>query len=551
MIIESFTIRNYRSIKSLEIRGLAPLNVFFGKNNVGKSNILRALHLAFYCLRNDRIYLPDTMFYNRNIYRPIEVTVDLKLGELFRAIENTWVALRGQIDSVHSVLAGDEDIFRAIVEDVDQFLLVSESFVPLERLRLSMELNYNEETCDMGMCIADLQSDYSFDYGKYRMLYKQLRQTISNKVNDKIAALTKTTISELAPFGLRSERVGDCLMRLGHEALGPSAQGSEYLEAYLDRSIAELEDPGQRRAAFDAVSMYKEKLAEQSHRPQLMPFAKTFALVEGYFKGISDNFILIPNKEYFPKGPLSKKEANGEHIQLFDVDRFKDRLASLIESPGKRERELIQRFNSVFSTSYGDLGELEIRKFRDEVFAIFDTGFSALPIENQGLGIQDLFLYLANVILFDSAIKAIEEPEGGLSAENQRILHGVLEDVCSASDTQLLISSHSEEFETLNSYVIEMGSEGTEETSRRQREQDYEEKIQGVLVKRRLAQEKEEYEAALRELAERQIMIDILRYISDLPEHREVDPKEISDALGYDKQKVQEVLTQVLKARLA
>ncbi|MBC8521563.1 MAG: AAA family ATPase, partial [Methanomicrobia archaeon] len=71
MKIVAFTIKNYRSIKELKIENLNPANVFFGKNNVGKSNILRGLHLAFSCLKNDEIFLPDTMFYKRDIYKPI------------------------------------------------------------------------------------------------------------------------------------------------------------------------------------------------------------------------------------------------------------------------------------------------------------------------------------------------------------------------------------------------------------------------------------------------------------------------------------------------
>ncbi|MBC8521310.1 MAG: AAA family ATPase, partial [Methanomicrobia archaeon] len=204
----------------------------------------------------------------------------------------------------------------------------------------------------------------------------------------------------------------------------------------------------------------------------------------------------------------------------------------------------------IWSRSYKDFGELEIRKFREEVFAIFDTGFTALPIENQGLGIQDLFLYLAHIVLFDSAIIAIEEPEGGLSAENQRTLYNIIDDVYSRSDKQIFISSHSEEFETPNSYIIEMSKEGTKEISRREKEKEYEEKIDGILVKRRLEREKEQYEAILREVTEREITLDILNYISKLGDEEKVDAQKISDELGYKKEKVEEVLKEIVGRRI-
>jgi AAA15 family ATPase/GTPase len=111
MKIEAFTIRNYRSIKELKINNSNPVNVFFGKNNVGKSNILRGLHLAFFCLKNDEIFLPDTMFYNRNIYKPIEITIDLVLEEDFHDTEKVSNALREGLEQIHAALAYAPEIF--------------------------------------------------------------------------------------------------------------------------------------------------------------------------------------------------------------------------------------------------------------------------------------------------------------------------------------------------------------------------------------------------------------------------------------------------------
>ena len=195
------------------------------------------------------------------------------------------------------------------------------------------------------------------------------------------------------------------------------------------------------------------------------------------------------------------------------------------------------------------MGELEIRKFREEVFAIFDTGFTSLPIESQGQGVQDLFLYLTHIILFDSAIIAIEEPEGGLSTENQRILHGIIEDVYSRRDKQIFIASHSEEFESPNSYVIEMGRDGTREIGRMEHEIEYERKIDEVLIKRRLEEEKERYQALLKEITERQTTLDVLNYIDKLESEEEINAQKISSELGYKEETVQEVLKEILKER--
>ena len=50
--IESISISNFRSFKekkfSKNLKQLTSMNIFTGKNNAGKTNILRAIHLFFF-----------------------------------------------------------------------------------------------------------------------------------------------------------------------------------------------------------------------------------------------------------------------------------------------------------------------------------------------------------------------------------------------------------------------------------------------------------------------------------------------------------------------
>ena len=537
MKIGAFTIKNYRSIKELKIENLNPVNVFFGKNNVGKSNILRGLHLAFFCLKSDEMFLPDTMFYNRNIYKPIEITVDLILGEDFYDTEKVSNALRDGIEQIHSALAYAPEIFEDSEKEVEQFIEKSESFKPLKKLSLKVHLDYNEETTDIDVLIEDLESNYRFDYKKYQILYEKLKRTIQERINDKMERLGESVLSRL-PSSLVAKEYFSVLK---HPVSAEDVEFRHYMDR-LKSYVKDMQDTNKKGEIFSLIEQYEKTFHDLDIRTGT--FSKTFNVVKEYFGKISDNFILIPNKEYFSKGPFVEK--GGKQIEIFDINRFYDKLASLIESPGKKERELIKKFNGIWSRSYRDFGELEIRKFQKRVFAIFDTGFNALPIENQGLGIQDMFLYLAYMILLDPAIIAIEEPEGGLSTENQITLHNIIEDVYSGSDKQIFISSHSKEFETPSSYIIEMGKGGTREISRKEEEKEYEEKIEGILINRKLAEEKEQYEALLREVTEREITLDILNYISKLGDEEKVDAQKISDALGYKKKKVKEVLSEIL-----
>ena len=548
MRIEAFTIRNYRSIKELKIENLNPVNVFFGKNNVGKSNILRGLHLAFFCLKSDRIFLPDTMFCNRNIYKPIEIVVDLILEEDFHDTEKARNALEEGIENIRSAVINEKLTLTDIMMSIEQFIEKSESFKRVNKLRLKMYLDYKDETSNIGVTIEDLESDYQFDYGNYKLLYRRLKERFKEKMREQRKKIYNDLLSELSLLGIDKEELSPFSLYT------PTDEVIAHLKFLIGHDIPlkgtvggtswKTRDHDKIKRASLLLDRYKEIFQRHEDDTLAEPFSKTFNIVKEYFDKISDSFILIPNRGYFPKGPFT--ERGGERIEIFDVNRFNAELDSRIYSPRRKEREHLQKLSDIFSRYYGDFGELVFRKFQERMLAIFDTGFTAFPIEDQGQGIQDLYLYLAHMILFDSAIIAIEEPEGGLSTENQRALHNIIEDVYAGSDKQIFISSHSEEFETPSSYIIEMSKEGTKEISRREEEREYEEKIEGILLNRRLEQEKEQYEALLREVTEREITLDILNYISKLGDEETVDAQKISRDLGYKKEKVEEVLSEII-----
>lgn len=100
MKIESFHIKGFKSIKDLRVDNLSAMNVFFGLNDVGKSNIFQALSLwqrAFYhdarSIRFEDIE-PNfgKHFFHQNLGNTISIAVEFNLEEdeqiaLIREIE--------------------------------------------------------------------------------------------------------------------------------------------------------------------------------------------------------------------------------------------------------------------------------------------------------------------------------------------------------------------------------------------------------------------------------------------------------------------------------
>lgn len=79
MKFEKIKIDNFRNFENIDL-DLSNKNIFFGLNDVGKTNFLYALRYVF---DKDirRLNLTDSDFYNKNLDKPIEITVTLDIDE--------------------------------------------------------------------------------------------------------------------------------------------------------------------------------------------------------------------------------------------------------------------------------------------------------------------------------------------------------------------------------------------------------------------------------------------------------------------------------------
>lgn len=77
---ENITIKNFRNFENINLK-LSNKNIFFGLNDVGKTNLLYALRIVF---DKDirKLNLIDSDFYNKNIETPIEITVTLDIRDI-------------------------------------------------------------------------------------------------------------------------------------------------------------------------------------------------------------------------------------------------------------------------------------------------------------------------------------------------------------------------------------------------------------------------------------------------------------------------------------
>lgn len=80
MRFRNLSIKNFRNFEDINI-DLSNQNIFFGLNDVGKTNLLYALRYVF---DKDirKYYLIDSDFYNKNIDKPIEIILTLDISDI-------------------------------------------------------------------------------------------------------------------------------------------------------------------------------------------------------------------------------------------------------------------------------------------------------------------------------------------------------------------------------------------------------------------------------------------------------------------------------------
>lgn len=97
----NLSIKNFRNFEDINI-DLSNQNIFFGLNDVGKTNLLYALRYVF---DKDirKYYLIDSDFYNKNIDKPIEIILTLDISDIDNSdCQKLRAKLKGALLSTHN-----------------------------------------------------------------------------------------------------------------------------------------------------------------------------------------------------------------------------------------------------------------------------------------------------------------------------------------------------------------------------------------------------------------------------------------------------------------
>ncbi|MCL1996607.1 MAG: AAA family ATPase, partial [Defluviitaleaceae bacterium] len=112
MIFTSMAIKNFRNFEDISV-DLRNKNVFFGMNDIGKTNLLCAIRYLFDrdMRRND---LVDSDYFKRRITTPIEITATIDIGDKHIDTDKLRAKLKGNIGS------GDTTVFIKLTAEYDE-----------------------------------------------------------------------------------------------------------------------------------------------------------------------------------------------------------------------------------------------------------------------------------------------------------------------------------------------------------------------------------------------------------------------------------------------
>ena len=97
MLFENIKIRNFRNFEDVDLK-LDNKNVFFGLNDVGKTNFLYALRYIF---DKDirKLNLLDSDFHNKDVNNPIEILITIDISDECTDCQKLRAMLKGALMS--------------------------------------------------------------------------------------------------------------------------------------------------------------------------------------------------------------------------------------------------------------------------------------------------------------------------------------------------------------------------------------------------------------------------------------------------------------------
>ncbi|MGN4472956.1 AAA family ATPase [Bacillus cereus group sp. MYBK40-2] len=402
MKLEALYIQNFRNIKTSIIHDMKGVNSFIGKNNIGKSNYLRAIRCFFDALKSQYLYSEDVL--NKEDIMSGVKSSNLALIGLLTKDNITYVAcvgcirIAGKIYTYHHVMEAFED-------DLDGFIK-SLSTYTIERMK------YGEFVKDFLNKVKRVK-EYNILVEKHKDEYERLASlTMDLKVEETMNA--HKYIEENLDLSARTIRL------LKNKKINIGSMKEDILsliKGKMDFLNGRIQD------IFGELNHQEEFVMKEWREVRALNSARK---IHYYNENITIPAVLGKIETMFQS---EKKEV----ITLNDAQ-------TLFSLKNKKERadDWVN-----FRIMCKKILNIDIDVFlNSENIPVIDIGDSWINLN--GTGIREVFRIILDIESLNPNIIFIEEPETHLHFELQQRLSEYLH--IKAENSQIFITSHSTAF---------------------------------------------------------------------------------------------------------
>lgn len=414
MLIKKINVKNFKSFKSQEIKGFAPINMIYGYNNSGKSNFLKLVEMIF------RRKVAESQ--TSKVLDTEETHTETSLGNWWEGTieDEPYIFRNGDRNTPieFSVVVG---IKKDIIKDT------LSSFKDLKAAYFNdTHLNEQEEK------VEGLQEKYNEEGTD------ELKNEVK-KNRERLEALSEANSEE--DGNLEIEFTGKIISRGKYDA-EMRLDTVKIFDQYIFR------EEEQARKFFEEVDDNSEL-----HDEAYNEFVAFMSLLD-------DAVLFLDNDRYFTS---EKEDRNKNGIS---PKTFKNWLYNLYMDPYSFQEynDILEEIRKFDPSSGGDgtiksmeknspLESLEVdfgRTETNELLLMLSNEINSvdrLPLESYGTGIQQILYILARIAEFSPKILLLEELELNLSPKYQEdLVQHILLKLIQKSDkdlTQLFFTSHS------------------------------------------------------------------------------------------------------------
>lgn len=431
MLITGIEIENFRSIEYLKLENLGNLNVFVGKNNSGKSTILKGIDFIHKMLDRGLItnLFGDSDFNNNDLSKSIKIKGIFLLSEI-------------QMQELSSKMMEENPQISAILGDLREFRYVN------------IHTNCIHEGNDTKRKI--------FSYIERISLTKQDKNLDEEKV---LIKFEPNNIKELID---RSQKIHDLNERFKQLQEGNDVELDIYREIKEGSNAARPQRIRYRGitnivselilSTKDFINFKKrlgDEIVEVKEELQNLTASETF----NEFSVFSGQTKIIPKHIYWIVEELSKLKLLHESERKLPISKQDaDRLLDLKVMRGGPERL------SQLQQTVSDLLGVKLDAFRGASAYSAEIDVDNHIVDMNGAGIKESLRLILDLEFNQPNVVLLEEPEVHLHFELERNMFKYLLNI--SNETQIFMTTHSTSFidtsETNNVFLVKKAEGKTE-----------------------------------------------------------------------------------------